>query len=144
MAKDTAADAAPTKAGFIRQFPTDTPADDIVALGAEAGLQLTRKMIWNVQSELRHPKTTATRKAAAKKTKATAKKKSTTTTRTGPKKAGGKARGKPGSAKKASTPAATRAAEQRLKALILQVGLARAEAVYDQLRQQLDALLDGG
>jgi hypothetical protein len=69
MVKDTASNAAPTKAGFIRQFPTDTPADDIVALGAEAGLELTKKMIWTVQSELRHP---------AKKKKKTAKKTSST------------------------------------------------------------------
>ncbi len=150
MAKDNAS-TAPTKAGFIRQFPTDTPADDIVALGAEAGIALTKKMIWTVQSELRHPP----KKSAAKQAKKTAKKptkkttKNAATNKTAKKAASSKASkskkkttAKATQKKTAKKPTASKAAEQRLKALILQVGLARAEAVYDQLREQLDALLD--
>jgi hypothetical protein len=139
MSKSTAAEPALSKAGFIRQFPTDTPADDVVALGAEAGLTLTKKMVWTVQSELRHPK-----KASSKKPSSSSKKKATKKAAKKPtKKAAAKKSAKKTAKKKAAPkPTATKAAEQRLKALILQVGLARAEAVYDQLREQLDALLD--
>jgi uncharacterized membrane protein YgaE (UPF0421/DUF939 family) len=135
MAKSTAAEPALSKAGFIRQFPTDTPADDVVALGAEAGLTLTKKMVWTVQSELRHPKKASSKKASSKSSS----KKNKTAKKAAAKKSAKKTAKKK---KAASKPTATKAAEQRLKALILQVGLARAEAVYDQLREQLDALLD--
>lgn len=128
-----------TKTTFIRSFGPDVPADEIVAKGKAAGLSLTKKYVWTQQSEMRR----GGKKAS----------KSTTPSRAGAA-APAATKGRRGSRKSKRTDEPTVAAnaregarpyagdaEQRMRALIIELGTARADRLYREMRAQLDAIV---
>ncbi len=124
-----------TKNAFIRGFDPSTPADDVVAKGKEAGLDLTKKSVWNIQSALR-----IAAGGGAKKAKAPAKKPGKAA-KTEPVKAHAIAAGKAPAKKSASSSASAGGSlEHKLKLLIVEVGTARAEEIYRSVRHQLSAI----
>lgn len=132
-----------TKTGFIKSFADSVPADDIVAKAKDAGLELTKKFVWTIQSEMRS--------GAGKKSKKKAPKKGSTITakatvgRTIPtaKKAAGRKFGPSPSSFAASTSPSTgkTSAEQRLTALVIELGTTRADEVYKSVRAKLNNLV---
>lgn len=149
--KTAKADRPMTKAGFIKTFAPSVSADEIVAKAKEAGLELTSKYIWTLQSEMRKA-TGATKKAGrAAKGKKPVKTVSPSVSAApvaapapSPKKKGTVKKG----ARKVTTngPAAPvrasagASAEQKLKALVIELGTARAEEIYKSVRAQLSAI----
>ena len=152
-----------TKTGFIRNMGPDVAPDEVIAKAKEQGLELTKKLVWTTQSEMR-----TGGKGAGKKGKAPNGKKVTATNVTpdtatpavaAPVAAKPAKRKKPGPKagfrKKAARKAAAQAsaapakatsgstAEQKLKALVIELGTARADEVYRSVRAQLSALLGG-
>jgi len=73
--KTGSAETAMTKAAFIRSLPRSTPAEEVVAKGAEANLKFTKEYVWGVRSKGKTKKSSG--KKASKKT--TAKSASTAT-----------------------------------------------------------------
>lgn len=74
------AEPAMTKAAFIRSLPRSTPAEEVVAKGAEANLKFTKEYVWGVRSK-------GKKKSAAKRaSKKTAAKGASTATAKGDKK----------------------------------------------------------
>jgi hypothetical protein len=102
-----------TKADFVRSLPATTPAKEVVAKAKEAGMALTDMYVYNVRS---------TSKASAKKGN------------------GLKAPGKaiPHVVHKAST---GEPAEDLLKAIAAEIGLARAMTVLQAERDRVRAVL---
>ncbi len=144
------------KSAFVRGFDPATPADEIVTKGKEAGLELTKKMIWTMQSEMRALAKGGEGgakkvKKAGKKAKKTSKKSSkkaskavrvsaapATATATA---SSAKPAGAPAKARAASAPTASASGlEQKLKALIVEIGTSRAEEIYRSVRHQLSAI----
>lgn len=137
-----------TKSGFIRSLPDRTPAKEVIAKAKEAGLELKEKLIWTVQSEMRSEANGGAKKPA-KKTAQTTSAASAAASSRAPAAASAKSNGKKGSKKKAPAKAAAKAttiahssgAEQKMKALILQLGTTRADELYRSVRKELDALV---
>ncbi len=127
--KNTAnADKPMTKAGFIKGFAPDASADEIVAKGKEAGLEITKKYVWTLQSELRAGGTKKTSKPIkGKRTFKVAASK------------GAKAATIPPAASAKAKPVSN--AEQQLKALVIELGTVRAEEIYRSVCKQLEAIM---
>ncbi len=136
-----------SKSGFIRTLADNTPAKEVIAKAKEAGLELNEKYVWTVQSAMR-PKAKSAKPAVpsnaaqpsgaaatsgrkAKKSKS--KKKSQATKQ--PAVAAGSV--KPVT----RSPSTTSATEQKMKAMIVELGTARADEVYRSVRRELDALV---
>jgi len=135
------------KSAFIRGFSPRTPAAEIVAKGKEAGIELTPKFIWTLQSEMR-----LGGKGAGKKSKKAARKaikaaKSVTTTAIAKTSAARKVgRSVKATKTKPSVPqvratSPSSSAEQKLRSLIIELGTARADEIYRTVRHQLNALV---
>lgn len=150
-----------TKTGFIRSLgPAVAPAE-VIAKAKERGLELTKKLVWTTQSEMRtggkgsgkSPKAKGAAKTAAIKpdgitppTDQAAPAPTTPATRKkpGPKKGFRKAAAK--AIKTAAAPPKTAngtTAEQKLKALVIELGTARADEVYRAVKSQLSAIVGG-
>jgi len=154
--KTAKADKPMTKTGFIKTFAPDVSADEIVAKGKAAGLELTKKFIWTLQSEMRKASGTTRKVGKAAKGKkavkvATSKRAAVVTAAPVaaaaalPKKKGTSKKGAHTARKNgAATPAKAAAgssAEQKLKALVIELGTARADELYRSVRDQLNAIL---
>jgi len=145
------------KTAFIKGFAHDTPADEIVAKGKEAGLDIKSKYIWTLQSEMRKAADGAAKKAGkvSKGRKAA---------KVVPSKAAGVTAGllaaavppakkKAVSAKKGSHKASKKRttapakvapasnAEHKMTALVIELGTARADELYRSVRNRLNAIL---
>ena len=147
-----------TKTGFIRSMGPDVSPAEVIAKAKDQAIELTKKLVWTTQSEMR----TAAKgdgKAApkAKRSAKTAPSKSdegATTASTGvparkrkpgPKKGFRKAAAKAAAKTAAASVKATNGstAEQKLKALVIELGTARADQVYRAVKSQLDAIVGG-
>jgi hypothetical protein len=135
--KDAKGDKPLTKTGFIKSFSDSVSADEIVAKGKDAGIELTKKFVWTIQSEMRS--------AAGKKAKRGPKKGSTITAKATigrsipkPQKTAGRKFGSPAVATSSTGKAS---AEQRLTALVIELGTARADEVYKSVRAKLNNLV---
>jgi len=142
-----------TKSGFIKGLGIDMSADEIVAKGKEAGLDLDKKYVWTLQSEMRK----ATGGGTGKMTKRSAKKlgkKAVTVASSGSANLAGAAAPKKkygfkNGTSKAAAPVAAAAskanggssAEHKMKALIVELGTARAEEIYRAVRTQLNTIV---
>lgn len=137
-------DKGPTKSGFIRSLPDRTPAKEVIAKAKEVGLDLKEKLIWTVQSEMRSEAKGGAKKSAKKSAQA-----GSGTAGTAPRAASAKSNGKKGSKKKATAKVAAKTtaianssgAEQKMKAIIVQLGTTRADELYRSVRKELDALV---
>lgn len=135
-----------TKTAFIKTFADNTPADDIVAKGKEAGLELTKKFVWTIQSEVRGAAKSTGKKAAKAKAKSG---KPTSVVKAAPKAeapAPTKPAAKKPSARKTASAAAApgtaaNTAEQKMRGLIVELGTARADAIYRSVRDQLSMIV---
>ncbi len=122
------ADKPMTKTGFIKSFGPDASADEIVAKGKDAGLEITKKYVWTLRSEMRAGGTKKTSKPIkGKRTFKVAASK------------GAKAPSAAPAASAKAKPASN--AEQQLKALVIELGTVRAEEIYRSVRKQLDAIM---
>lgn len=149
-----------SKTGFIRSMGPHVPPSEIIAKAKDQGIELTKKLVWTTQSEMRTGKGAGKKRKASKgRTESTgatlegaapvvvapvmakpAKKKP------GPKagfrkKAAGKAVAKASSAPAKASNGST--AEQKLKALVIELGTTRADEVYRAMKNQLSAILGG-
>jgi DNA-binding protein HU-beta len=144
-----------TKSAFIRSLPDRTPAKEVIAKAKEAGLDLTEKHVWTVQSEMR----SGTKGGAKKSVKKAAKKATqaisapaaaasaapTAPTKSAPAKSMSKKSPKKKApakvvAKKAAS-AESASAEHKMKALIVQLGTMRADELYRAMRKEIDAIV---
>lgn len=155
-----------TKAGFIRSMGPDVAPAEVIAKAKEQGIELTKKLVWTTQSEMR---TGGKSNGKARKTKGSAMTVAikpddgataangaglaptapATRKKPGPKKGFRKAAAK--ATKAAAAPAKAAAApakvtngvtaEQKLKALVIELGTARAEEIYRAVRTQLSAIV---
>ena len=145
-----------TKAGFIRHIGPDVAPAEVIAKAKEQGLDLTKKLVWNTQSEMRTggnaaPKAKRSIKAARSKPEqgaATASKAIAAHTvpakrkKPGPKKGFRQAAAKAAATSAAPVKAANGAtAEQKLTALVIELGTARAEEVYRAVKGRLNAIV---
>jgi hypothetical protein len=149
-----------TKTGFIRSLSPEVPADEVIAKAKEQGIELKKKLVWTTQSEMRTGGNSSGR--VAPKARRSAKKRAikrddiatatseaapaATATATGkkpgPKKGFRKAAAKAAAAAPAkATNGAT--AEQKLRALVIELGTERADRVYRAVKSQLDAIVSG-
>ncbi len=142
-----------TKTGFIRSFGPDVSANEIVAKGKEAGLDFEKKYVWTLQSEMRNG-TGGTGKKSKRSAKKMGKKAATVASpvaahasvadpsakkKYGFKKGTGKVVTKVATA--ATKPAGRSSAEHELKALIVELGTARAEGIYRAVRTRLSMIV---
>lgn len=113
-----------SKTSFILGQPSEMLAKDVVAAGAKAGLEFSDKFVWSVRS--------------AAKSKGAPIVAAPTSAKALPPKRG------PGRPKKVAASSsglgATNGLEEKLFSLALEVGIARAEAIVQRARQQIDGL----
>jgi hypothetical protein len=148
-----------TKTGFIRSLSPEVPADEVIAKAKEQGIELKKKLVWTTQSEMRTggkhsgrvaPKARrSTKKRAIKPgnvahatSEASAPTAPATRKKPGPKKGFRKTAAKAA----AATPAKTTngaTAEQKLRALVIELGTERADQVYRAVKSQLEAIVGG-
>jgi hypothetical protein len=114
---------APTKSDFVRSFPLNTPAKQIVQKGTAAGIELDVRYVHKVQSR--------SKPAAAPKTPATARPVKTQAS---------SARSTLASAKGAS-PRLSSSVEGLLRAVAAEIGLARAVEILQGERASVHAVL---
>jgi hypothetical protein len=129
-----------TKTGFIKSFADSVPADEIVAKAKDAGLDLTKKFVWTIQSEMRSgtgkkSKKKAVRKGSGMTAKATVGRTVPSAQKTANRKFG------PSAATSASSNGSRTTAEQRLTALVIELGTTRADEVYKSVRAKLNNLV---
>jgi len=144
-----------TKTGFIRSMSPEVPAEEVIAKAKEQGIELTKKLVWTTQSEMR-----GAVKSAGKMSKSVKIKKVETavtapevpssmaaapaSAKPAKKKPGPKAGFRKKGARAAAAPAKAASgttAEQKLKALVIELGTTRADEVYRSVRAQLNAIL---
>lgn len=160
MAKKTVSTSDPpmTKTGFIRSLAPDVAPDEVVAQAKERGIELTKKLVYTTQSAMRGQAKAANRRAGkVSKSKPKSKVKrqgSETSERRSPTSAA-----LDRAAASATAPAITRSrnksrskllsgfsvpadgAERRMRALIVELGTARAEHVYRTVKGELAAMV---
>ncbi len=145
------------KTAFIKSFEDDVSADEIVAKAKDAGLDLRKKLIWTVQSEVRNSGKGGSAKNGISKAPKPAKAKKAAKVKPAnkpPAKAGdavtaAKPRGAKKSAKGArelktyssTAPASKSSPEQKMTALLVELGTARGDELYRSVRNKLNALV---
>jgi hypothetical protein len=145
-----------SKTAFIRSMGPDVPPGEVIAKAKEQGLELAKKLVYTTQSEMRTGGKGAGKKGKAPKGKKVTVRSVTPGTATpvvaAPVAAKPTKRKKPGpkagfrkkAAKAAAAPAKASngsTAEQKLKALVIELGTARADEVYRAVKGQLNAIL---
>jgi hypothetical protein len=114
-------DARPSKTSFVLGLPADLSASEVVAKAREAGIELTEKYVYNVRSARR------TKGGGEAPKKRTGKAKASAPARKG--------------APRAPAPVGRSAIENRFVDTALDLGLARAASLLDELRAKVKGLV---
>jgi hypothetical protein len=132
MAKAPAASGAPAgravnKSAFVRSLPVAMSASDVIAKGKAAGIKLTAAQVYTIRA---NAKRAGGKGSASKPTAAVA-----------PKAAAPKAAAKASKAAKApKVAAASGDHDQHFTRLVVNIGLNKAEALLERLREKLNSL----
>jgi len=137
MAAEKTSPTKPTKSEFIREQPSTMSAADVIAKGKTEGLTISTDLVYGVRSQARL-KRKATKVAA---TKTAAAKKGATPEPTAAARKSRKAVAR--NVRQPSVNTTTSSAEDLLKAIAAEIGLARAIEILIEERARVRALIGG-